>query len=81
MRDTTDTDTDDTVGTFGYNCFGKGCTKEFDSLEEMEYIDGKGKRDGRHFCPDCADDILSNRSLQTNIGQDDESQLTEDEHR
>lgn len=54
---------DGTVRTFGYNCFGKGCSEEFDSLEEMEYIDGKDGRDGRHFCPECADDILTDRSV------------------
>lgn len=37
-----------------YRCFDPYCTKEFDSLEEMVFVDGLGNRDGRHFCPSCS---------------------------
>ncbi len=48
---------DGVVQTFGYNCYGKGCSKEFDSLEEMVFVDGRDERDGRYFCPSCARDL------------------------
>lgn len=38
----------------GYICFD--CPAEFESLDDMVFIDGRGRRDGRHFCPSCARD-------------------------
>lgn len=38
---------------FPYTCFG-GCGREFNSLDEMVFVAGRGNRSGRHFCHACA---------------------------
>lgn len=42
-----------------YRCFASDCEEEFDSLDDMVWIDGKGGRDGRHFCRLCAHRVLN----------------------
>lgn len=39
-----------------YPCFG-GCGTEFNSLDDMVPIPGKGYLAPRHFCPECAEKI------------------------
>lgn len=45
------------MNSLDYSCFAPDCQREFEDLEEMIPLAGKGNRSPRHFCPDCAERI------------------------
>lgn len=38
-------------------CFNPKCGKQFDSVDDMVAVPGRGNRSPRHFCEDCAERV------------------------
>lgn len=46
-----------TDGGIPYECFNARCDREFESLDDMVAVDGKGNRSPRHFCEECSERV------------------------
>jgi hypothetical protein len=61
-----------------FRCFGR-CGKRFGSLDDMVAVAGKGYRDPRHFCEDCAERVRHGPPLVTDGGDDPLAEYDTDE--